>query len=420
MLLYIIIILLLLLLFATIILWIRSKPNYITHCKKQLSIPHPISISGGNQAETILSVMMEKRYEALHQIFLDLNLMETNISYEQYKTESPNHRNEVGYFISKSNKNISHHYPGDSFADTLQNMQDYYILDDVIGFNNLLGARKLEFRLNVPPFFNNYVLVGYIDKYYKSFVVDYKTYQYPTIIPEYNYKKKSYPYYMHAFYKKIDSIPTIETSNEYLSFIIPKLKDVSPKLYVPQPVKTFPHYGADCVFNSLISLLCFRKDDLIKEYLKQGKNYELVRLLSTTDHTYTTQKLEAEFGQEDISKPYDIKMLFESNNFRPKFFAEPYIMFCNNLNNISNHTKYVIAYVHEASKYSFLKCIGMTLVVSRIGSWNNFFHQIAYNEELSCLADDMTYYPEPLDRKEIDDMIIYKSYGMFENLNYIQ
>ena len=87
MLLYIIIILLLLLLFATIILWIRSKPNYITHCKKQLSIPHPISISGGNQAETILSVMMEKRYEALHQIFLDLNLMETNISYEQYKTD---------------------------------------------------------------------------------------------------------------------------------------------------------------------------------------------------------------------------------------------------------------------------------------------------------------------------------------------
>lgn len=398
-----------------------SKPisNTYSNPISSSNLSSNTTMIGGNLNNPILELMSKSRYDALNKIFLELGFITESVDYELYRQESPKFRNEVGYFITKSNKSISHHYPGDSFRDTLQNMNgDYFILDDVVGFNNLIGATQTDFKLNIPPFINSYVLNGYIDKAYNVSIIDYQKYQYPSVIPKYNLEKKSFPYYMHGFYKKINFTPTIEASNEYLKFVIPTLRNVSSKLYIPPPVKTFPHYGGDCVFNSLISMLCFVKEDLIKEYLRQGKNYELVRLMSTTDHTYSTQKLEAEFGQSDFSKPYDIQILFNSKDLCSKFFAEPYIMYYNDLNNISNNTKYVVAYVHEPEKYQNLKPIGIALGISRAGPWIMFFHQVALKIDDDYIADDMTYNPVKISREEICDITIFKNYGLYLNLNY--
>ena len=313
----------------------------------------PTTISGGS---AVLELMMRKRYDALSKLFNN-----TSIDYESFKNMNKQYRNEVDLFIDNLKLNMSHHSAGDKFFEPTNR---YYMEDDVVGLNNYLGLNDF---LNVPPNINDYVLVAVITKTYKVIMVNYETYDYPHIIPMYDENKKSFPYYLHAMYERREGARKIITNSG---------KWIEPK------IRTFPHYGADCVFNSYVSMLSLCTDIVDPRFIK------------VMNESNTTE-LEKEFGY-DYHDPFDINDIINENTYDKNkwLITKEYINGKTNLKEIS-----------ELVKQNGYELVGAMLMVSRIGNWNRFFHQITYSME-EYIADDMTYNPNKVSPEKIDEITL--------------
>ena len=191
-----IIIVLLALLFALALALLLALRVYF----RRRGITPRMMLGGSN--DDVLELMSTKRYGALCKLF------KTNtLDYQTFKRINNNYRNEVDIFIDYLKlQDIDHHSAGDVFKEP---HGDYYIEDDVVGLNNYLSCGKrpsLEKVLSVPSSVANYKLVAYITKTYEVVFVDESSTQ-PTINDNYNATKKSYPRYLHAMYKRDDSMP---------------------------------------------------------------------------------------------------------------------------------------------------------------------------------------------------------------------
>lgn len=317
-------------------------------------------LNGGNIIhDNILETISKRRYIALSKLFKT-----DSIDYNTYKQLSRNYRNEVELYIQHLKlTNISHHSAGDKFTEPTGK---YYITDDVVGLNNYL---QIQDFLNIPPNINNYVLIAFITKTYDTQFINYETYSYPKLNPQYNTHKKSYPYYLHAMYERRDNPKQLITTTG---------KWIEPK------IRTFPHYGSDCVFNSYTSMLSLCTDITDQRF----------KTIINTPNSNTIE-LEKEFGY-DYHDPFNMNILLNLNTYDKNkwLITHDYINSDTNLNIISNRVK----------QYNY-ELIGATIMVSRIGNWNDFFHQIAYSTQ-GYIADDMTYIPHKVSPEQLDTITL--------------
>lgn len=379
------------------------RPVYLPHIRRH--IMRPSLLAGGERATDILKLMLRKKYDALHNIF-------HNTSEEEFIRINKNYRNEVETLLASEQKDLfTHHSAGDKFCDTLKNMKEYFILDDVVGFNNLLTIhdntpRPLSYKLNVPPYFRMengkyYVLVALIDKRYNFQAIRYDTYTYPLIVPQYNKDKKSFPLYLHALYRRhnLDSIRPLQYPNEYTKYIEKYCQNVSPSMYVEPIYRAYPHWGAACVFNTFMALmrLCG------KEFIDACSDDPLLqRVLIDKDLNEDTRELERKYIQEDISLPCDVKAVLSFPLLKHIDTWE----FTQKYNDVDSITS-----LKERVSSDSCTLIGAALCVSRIGNWNNFFHNIAYSSN-GYIIDDMTYNPKPVSIQEIDDITLAINYAV--------
>lgn len=324
------------------------------------------SIVGGKSNEEVLELMSTKRYNALCKLF------KTNkLNYQTFKQINDNYRNEVDTFINYLKlQNISHHSAGSPFKEPTS---DYYIEDDVVGLNNYLSCGNkpsLEEVLRVPLTVSNYKLVAYITKTYDVIFVDESSTPFindDNYNVDYNTTKKSYPRYLHAMYKHDNTIE--KRRGEY----------IKPK------IKVFPHYGSNCVFNAYTSLLALCGDGVTDKRFA-----DVIR-----DVNSNTTLLEKDYGV-DYHTPFNLMRIINENTYdKTKWLiTTKYINNSTNLNDIASN-------VREDG----YELVGAMLVVSRIGPWNDFFHQIAYSME-GYVADDMTYLPYKITPKEIEPITL--------------
>ena len=377
------------------------RPIYLPYSRRH--IMRSTELVGGSDGEDILELMLRRKYNALHNIF-------PNTSEGEFMRNYKNYRNEVETFLAAEQRNLfTHHSAGDKFCDTLKDMREYFILDDVVGFNNLLMlpdnvSKPTSYKLNVPPYFRIegggcYVLVALIDKKYNFQPIRYNTYTYPLIIPQYSEEKKSFPLYLHALYRKHDpnSIKPLQHSNEYTRYIEKYCQNVSPSAYVEPRYRAYPHWGSACVFNTFVALmrLCG------KEFIDACSDDPLLqRVLIDKDLNENTCELEKKYIQEDISSPCSINSVLAFPHLK---HASPY-EFTRKYNNVDS----IASLIDKVSSDS-CTLIGAALCVSRIGNWNMFFHNIACTPN-GYIIDDMTYNPKPVSTQEIDDITLAINY----------
>ena len=323
-------------------------------------------VIGEKSNEEVLELMSTKRYNALCKLF------KTNkLDYQTFKQLNNNYRNEVDTFIDYLKlQNISHHSAGSPFKEPTS---DYYIEDDVVGLNNYLSCGKkpsLEEVLRVPLTVSNYKLVAYITKTYDVIFVDESST--PLINDDnhndnYNATKKSYPRYLHAMYKRDNTIE--KRRGEY----------IKPK------IRVFPHYGSNCVFNAYTSLLALCGDDVTDKRFA-----DVIR-----DVNSNTTSLEKDYGV-DYHTPFNLMRIINEDTYdKTKWLITT--KYINNLTNLDD----IASNVREDG----YELVGAMLVVSRIGPWNDFFHQIAYSMD-GYVADDMTYLPYKITPKEIEPITL--------------
>ena len=371
----------------------------------------------------IVNTLMTRRYESMLNVFTRLGMLKMDFPFTLFLEENKQYRNEIETFINQLpydiKEIITHHSAGDKFSDTLNNIKEYYILDDTIGFNNLLMLSDESLDINqyyklcvVPYFISNegaiYELVAVITKEYKPIIINCEEYSYPLIVPNYDEHKKSFPYYLHAFYRKTSKLPALKYQNDYTRYIISKSERTYPTLYKEPKYRVYPHYGAACVFNTFMALITLCGDELIS--LLHEDIQKVIK-----DPNSNTCDIERKYIQKDINEA-----CFSETIFKSEIIPQPYMMYSDSFSEISSKTKWIITSRYNgtddlsklndavASSGNYM-LIGSALCVSRVGNWCDFFHQIGFTND-GYILDDMTYNPKPIDMAEMNRITLKINY----------
>lgn len=321
----------------------------------------PILIGGAND---VLRTLMTKRYNALTKFIQTRESDFTSPPFEQFFEETRHYKNEVEYLLRWCRNKYIHHSPGDLYAHTITQLNNasagtLFITDDVVGFNN---AMSLKEPIAIYAKAGDWQLLAYVNKFYECATTPDQSYITKCALSN---GKVSYPFYLHAMYVKQHS--------STMNLPLPP----SP------PIITVAHYNSDCVFSTIIAIICSCGEDVVQnptgaigsELLKiiRGQSRSSLNLAKLCNYDPSTPLSTSVVCSKDFPLYRDTKIEFVGNATTSQ---SPWFITTNR------------SMRSRAQAYS--------ICVSRLGTWISFYHNIAFIRKGSKIyvADDMTYTPQ--------------------------
>ena len=339
---------------------------------------------GGAQPNAILRELMSKRYDALTKLL--------NISspppFKQFCEETRQYRNEVEYLLRWLPNKPIHHSAGDLYEKTIRKLNSapvgtIFITDDVVGLNNAISTSD---PIDIPTKVGDWTLVSYVNKFYEVGTTPDKSYRKKCAMSN----KVSYPFYLHATYVKNSSRSALSTPT-------------------PQLVITVEHYNSDCVFSTIIAIICSCGESVVSNPSGAiGK--ELLKIIRKESRSALAL---AKLCNYDPSEPMSVRTVC-SKDF--PLYRDTQIEFVGNATNAQSPWFITTNRAVRSRAQAYGVC------VSRLGTWISFYHSIAIIRKgtLLYVADDMTYTPKSfasIDEPPLSNIILEEMYYLVKNNN---